>query len=151
MPNGPVRVVPDQKYVFPSEQEMFGALAVIITPCFVIIVVQPVMFFPFCMVRMFSGWSRTRSSPFRKIQNSYKPGKVGLLVRAFRGRLRLCLYLWLGLRFRFRSFFGHKARAIFLCFGLRNLNVICFPCWQRESWSVVKPLMTGSHKHPFMD
>lgn len=39
MPNGPVRVVPDQKYVFPSEQEMFGALAVIITPCFVIIVV----------------------------------------------------------------------------------------------------------------
>lgn len=47
MPNGPVRVVPDQKYVFPSEQEMFGALAVIITPCFVIIVVQPAIFFSF--------------------------------------------------------------------------------------------------------
>ena len=47
MPNGPVRVVPDQKYVFPSEQEMFGALAVIITPCFVIIVVQPAVFFSF--------------------------------------------------------------------------------------------------------
>ena len=44
MPNGAVRVVPDQKYVFPSEQEMFGALAVIITPCVVISVVQPAMF-----------------------------------------------------------------------------------------------------------
>jgi len=44
MPNGPVKVVPDQKCVFPSEQEMCGALAVIITPCFVIIVVQPAMF-----------------------------------------------------------------------------------------------------------
>lgn len=52
MPNGPVQVVPDQKYVFPSEQEMLGALAVIITPCFVIIVMQPAMFLsPFCMVR----------------------------------------------------------------------------------------------------
>lgn len=47
-----VKVVPDQKYVFPSEQEMLGALAVIITPCFVIIVMQPAMFLsPFCMVR----------------------------------------------------------------------------------------------------
>lgn len=44
MPNGPVKVAPDQKYVFPSEQEMFGALAVIITPCFVMIGMQSAMF-----------------------------------------------------------------------------------------------------------
>lgn len=67
IPNGPVKVVPDQKYVFPSEQEMFGALAVIITPCFVIIVMQPAMFFFFLYGSCVSGWSRTLYGPFRKI------------------------------------------------------------------------------------
>mgnify|MGYP007110189280 CR=1 FL=1 len=69
MPNGAVRVVPDQKYVFPSEQEMFGALAVIITPCFVIIVVQPAMFFSFLYS---SCVSRMESYPVRPIPKNPK-------------------------------------------------------------------------------